>query len=447
MALLEFSTTFDPAAATDDDLTFLLQYLEKGDIPKDEDTCCAHTLGKYHARIALDSLAMIINAQSHPPQRIAQAWHDIEAWLMYIFVHWIKSGMFLDHQEEDRVDGFNAVMPFFVAVSQSPELAELLLAPGSREQNFGILLFCWTMEGDEAVLGPNFEELPTTFDGQPENIVGLPGFDWMRTLKTICDVVGRTPADNARTALTLLRDYENVSLTVLCAHLQMLHLIIIVPGHGDALLAQHAVRDVTRILAALTTSPYDAEFAPVVTQCIEECIAYLDTWLPKKDGYGNVRMALVAGVLPALLRCSPWLSEESEGLVHSDTVHSQIMNIFNTIALHTVCPSESVLRPLLVSGRKIEELGLAEHGPMGGEYLRFMQLVVDRLEMLPPHAGADMELAKCDKCGKLVTDANFKACSGCFLVSYCSEECQQEDWGLHEKECQAAQGLREEGEK
>ncbi|KAJ6494131.1 hypothetical protein DFH09DRAFT_1104275 [Mycena vulgaris] len=410
---------------------------------------------------------MIISAQSHPPKRIAQAWRDIEAWLMYIFAHWIKSGMFIGRQEEDRVDGFNGVMPFLSAVSKPPELTELLLAPRSRQKTLGILLFCWTMEGDEwfmkqkqytpnltaaspfanlalvrarAAMGPKFEDLPPTFDGQPENIAGLPGFDWVRTLEMICDVIGRTPADNARTALTLIRNHERVSPTVLCAHLEILNLIAIVPGCGDALLAQHAVRDVTRILAALTTSPYDAEFAPKVTQCIAGCIAYLETWVPTKDGYGNVRMALLAGVLPALLRCSPWLSKESEGLVHW-----QLMKIFNTIALYTVYPS--VLRPLLVSARKIEELGLADHGPIGDRYLRLMQLVGDRLAMVRPEAGADIDLSvKCDKCGKPDTDANFKACSGCFLVSYCSEECQQEDWGSHEKGCQAAQGLREEGD-
>ncbi|KAF9345720.1 hypothetical protein BGX26_002811, partial [Mortierella sp. AD094] len=44
--------------------------------------------------------------------------------------------------------------------------------------------------------------------------------------------------------------------------------------------------------------------------------------------------------------------------------------------------------------------------------------------------------SKCNRCSKLPTDANpLKRCSKCRVVTYCSRECQKEDWKTHKKLC------------
>ncbi|KAG0016260.1 hypothetical protein BGZ80_009333 [Entomortierella chlamydospora] len=47
-----------------------------------------------------------------------------------------------------------------------------------------------------------------------------------------------------------------------------------------------------------------------------------------------------------------------------------------------------------------------------------------------------VETPKCSRCSKLPTNANpLKRCSKCRAVTYCSRECQKEDWKAHKKLC------------
>ncbi|KAJ7490676.1 hypothetical protein FB451DRAFT_1220766 [Mycena latifolia] len=67
--------------------------------------------------------------------------------------------------------------------------------------------------------------------------------------------------------------------------------------------------------------------------------------------------------------------------------------------------------------------------------------------MVRPRDGTHIDLhVNCMNCGKHDTEAVFKDCSGCFLYSYCSEDCQKADWAKHEEECQSMQEARRKGD-
>ncbi|TDL24582.1 ankyrin [Rickenella mellea] len=51
---------------------------------------------------------------------------------------------------------------------------------------------------------------------------------------------------------------------------------------------------------------------------------------------------------------------------------------------------------------------------------------------------ASLESKSCHVCGKTSKEAKPKLCSTCRLVSYCSAECQNEDWGAHKRKCKSA---------
>lgn len=44
----------------------------------------------------------------------------------------------------------------------------------------------------------------------------------------------------------------------------------------------------------------------------------------------------------------------------------------------------------------------------------------------------------CPNCGRFDTENKFKKCSACFLVLYCSRECQKAHWSTHKQECKKA---------
>ncbi|KAJ7133447.1 hypothetical protein C8R44DRAFT_23780 [Mycena epipterygia] len=176
-----------------------------------------------------------------------------------------------------------------------------------------------------------------------------------------------------------------------------------------------------------------------MTGSITGCLTYLNVHLSMKDGFSNVRMALLAGILPAILRCNRWISQDSED-------YRRITKILDLISLYIIYPS--VLRPFLVSARRIDDLGLVDDTqPISAVYQKLVNLVAERRAMIRPKDDENVDLSvRCTNCGKPDIGGDFKACSGCFFVSYCSEGCQKEGWTAHEGDCRMVQNLREEGE-
>ncbi|KAJ6485230.1 hypothetical protein DFH09DRAFT_1339823 [Mycena vulgaris] len=475
VALRQFSKDLDPASATDADLTFLLQYLKPWpvlradfNIRDDAATASIRALGHQHAQTVLGCLAEILAAESPPDphhlQRVVKAWPDVQQWVHDILSGWCVEQA-CENLSQDHVDAFYDIIPLLTIAAKAPSFADTLIADDherSRKMLFVFLLFCWLIETEACfmkhsrynpsisaadafttLVGKRIEakwglvltdKLPSNLSLLP-NFAFFPGFEWLEILDMVCVVLDRTPADIVRIALTHVRS-RPVSLDLLFVHLEMISLLS--TRFRDFGIAQHSIRDVMHVLSELTLTPYDAETAPTMAKCIGTCVSYLNT-MTRYDHPSCARAALLRGILPAILRCKPWVTPDS-------AESNELLNTLDLISLYLIYPS--VLHPFLASARKIEELGLVDnaHSALVEPYQEVIRFAEDRLAMVQPTAGQNIYLGvKCRNCGKHDIDANFEACSGCFLPSYCSEACQTEHWIKHEEECKIAQALREDG--
>ncbi|KAJ7621860.1 hypothetical protein DFH06DRAFT_1231999 [Mycena polygramma] len=448
--LREFCEKLDPASATNEDLTFLLQYLKASDVPSMATPHCVQVASLSHASMALQSIAKILTSSEENPRnpvnRIVQAWPELQLWFRFIAMQWMNISKQLGMGKE-TVDGFKALIPFFSAATTIPELRDVLLTEPIREQTFNALLFCWTIETSELFISQEGYDpsLSAVFplatlianDFKPRPAAALDIFRLVAARRTQLGAE-YDPTSIAKLSLTLLRNHPP-SLDVSNAHMQMLNLLGVAVPYSDALLAQHSIRDVTRFLTDLTSKPYDSASAPKVLQCITSCMEYLTKFMPTKDGFSNVRMALQAGLLPAILRCSHWVSEGT-------ALHDELLKALHTISLYIIYPS--VLRPFLASVRKIEKLDIVDKAkPLCASYTSLVQLVYDRIAQIQQRCDSMFDLSvKCETCGKTDTDATYKGCSGCFGVSYCSESCQKENWESHKPGCESIQAQRKDGQ-
>ncbi|KAJ7133462.1 hypothetical protein C8R44DRAFT_730615 [Mycena epipterygia] len=317
------------------------------------------------------------------------AWPDIQKWMLSL------AGRL---QKENYIDGYNIIVPFLTIVAKKIEAEEWFIKEDRSDPSISAADPFTNLAAQQTESNSVWNSVDRE-EGSP--------FDFLPVLEDVCTEMEWDPAETARTALAHLRS-KPVSLELVEAHLAMLYLVSFVPSRCSALLAQHSVRDATRVLADLTLKPYASDSAPQTADCIVMCLMYLDEHLPLKDGLSNVRMALLAGILPAILRCNRWISEDSQ----------------------------------------IDDLGLVDDTQLiSAVYQKLVNLIAERRAMVRPKDKELVDLSvRCTNCAKLDIGGDFKACSGCFLVSYCSEGCQKEDWAAHEGDCRMVQNLREEGE-
>ncbi|KAJ6585536.1 hypothetical protein B0H19DRAFT_1109975 [Mycena capillaripes] len=406
-------------------------------------------MGLSHASIALRTIAKILTVpHPRPVQRIVQAWPDIEKWFWYILTQWITVGKAVS-LGKFIMDGYKAVIPLLSVVATIPELRNVVLTEPARQMTLAVLIFCWTIESSELFVKESGYEpsisaaLPLAAlianDIDPEPAAALDIFRVFAGLRTQAGS-DYDPYNISQIALTFLRNHSP-SLDLANAHMEILNLLGVAVPYSNALLAQHSIRDVTRLLSDLASKEYDSASAPELVQCITSCMQYLTKFMPTKDGFSNVRMALQAGLLPAIARCSSWVSEGTPA-------HDELVKALHIISLYIVYPS--VLRPFLASVRKIERLNIADKTkPLYTSYMKLVRLVNVRIAMVAERCdyGEMFDLCvKCQNCDKSDDDAAFKACSGCFNLSYCSEACQKEDWEFHERECQKTQAIRKDGQ-
>ncbi|KAJ6588346.1 hypothetical protein B0H19DRAFT_1098869 [Mycena capillaripes] len=208
----------------------------------------------------------------------------------------------------------------------------------------------------------------------------------------------------------------------------------------NALLVQHSVRTITRILVSLTATPYDIATAPGIAQCIGSCLEYLETALPAADGFFWTTHAVQIGLLPAVLRTQAWLADMPD-----DEGQATLIKLIRLLSLYSMYPS--LLRHLVKSSRRVRELSLPgtimDNPPVWTAYLELENLVSDRSRLFD----ADMDI-RCHNptCRKIDTLNNFSSCSSCFTTAYCSSDCQKEHWKSgHRVDCKALKELRLEG--
>ncbi|KAJ7160230.1 hypothetical protein C8R46DRAFT_1353974 [Mycena filopes] len=456
--LREFTraTGSTPGALTEDDLSFALQYLKSSDVPGPRATTCTKNYALSHSVVALEFLTKVFMLGERDPrivQRVVEAWPDIEHWTRHIFTQGIILGTFVVGGEagaQQTVTAFNTIIPFFSILAAVPEFRTRLLAEPSKEIILSLLLYCWTGETSEAFTSQR-SYVPSMSAALPlvELLTAIPdpeaaAVQFFRTLvahRTELDALSSTepesyPAKVAANALALLRNLPP-PLLLAYHHIQMINHLALGGPYSDALLAQHAIRAVTRVLSNFTSnqsaSPRDMELVA------SSSLGFLIRFMPTKDGFSHVRMALQAGILPAILRCDMLLPDGSD-------VRAGLQEVLDIIALYTVYPS--VLHPFLASVRRTAELDIVDPNKLiHAAYLKLVEFVNERMDMVQHRCTHKISLNdKCATCGKEDAVGAFKACSGCFSFSYCSESCQRRHWAYdHERDCKLTQTFRKEG--
>ncbi|KAJ7160257.1 hypothetical protein C8R46DRAFT_366035 [Mycena filopes] len=282
-------------------------------------------------------------------------------------------------------------------------------------------------------------------DHKPEVAAAVDLFRTLKALRVQFDPVRElldveyTPDAIARRALSLVRSPKHSASTHRgVPHIQMLNLFAHGSDYSDALLAQHSVRDVARYFNELTSQVEEGKEDSFIQDGIGASVEYLSNSIPKKDGFSNARMALHAGLLPAILRSAGLL-------VKSDADLSGLEKLLHIISLYLIYPS--VRHAFLVSVQKVKQLDdINRDTSVYAAYQKLVRLIDDRLVTTQRWCATKLETgAKCAKCGKDDNASTLRACTGCFNVSYCSENCQKQHWSSHEHACKETKALRKAG--
>ncbi|KAJ7216652.1 hypothetical protein GGX14DRAFT_442296 [Mycena pura] len=436
----------------DPKVTFCLQYLKASDIPPLDHGCCSHVLGFYHAHVALRSLANISYLarpalDSQFVTRLLDAWPDIWKWLEYTFDNWVVSPMF-DLNNSTRFHAFQMVVIALRSFIKLPPCCELILSNEGGKKAFVMLGSCWLYEfEDEFKTASNDDHLLSA----AEPLLDLGTFKPGPPPDMFFGCILSSTRDTSRPARVALHHlawyvtspapWDPQALFLLDYHLRMASTISVAPQYLDALLAQHSVRTVTRILVSLASTPYDDATATGAAQAIAAGLAFLNTVLPAADGFAWTTHAVQIGLLPALLRAHAWLDDLPEDREGSTT----LVELLRLLSLYSLYPS--LLRVLVHSVNRVRELNLPDiikdDAPVMAAYQELEDLVHERSALME----TDLEICcQNPSCRKTDAQNNFSSCSGCFTTAYCSTDCQKAHWkNGHRDDCKALKELREDG--
>ncbi|KAJ6588344.1 hypothetical protein B0H19DRAFT_203927 [Mycena capillaripes] len=432
----------------DKKVTFLLQYLKASDIPPRDKGCCTHVLGQFHAHFSLCSLANISYLVRPEPDsqfvtRLVEAWPDMWKWLDYTFENWVISPVFRDSNNANRYHAFQTIIISLRSFIKIPALCERILATDGGKKAFVMLGSCWLYEIEDEFKAASKDnqfltatepllDLGTFKPGPPPDVF----FGCIMPSTQDAGKPARVALDHLEWYLTNT-SWSPPAIFILDYHLRMATKMTIAVPYLNALLVQHSVRTITRILVSLTATPYDIATAPGIAQCIGSCLEYLETTLPAADGFSWTTHAVQIGLLPAMLRTQTWLGDMPD-----DDGQATLIKLIRLLSLYSMYPS--LLRHLVRSTRRARELGLPDtimdNPPVWTAYLELENLVSDRSRLFD----ADMDI-RCHNpsCRKIDTLNNFSSCSSCFTTAYCSSDCQKEHWKSgHRVDCKALKELR-----
>ncbi|KAJ6463905.1 hypothetical protein C8R45DRAFT_940105 [Mycena sanguinolenta] len=398
------------------------------DIPPREKGCCSHVLGHFHAHIALCSLANMSHLVGPEPDSefaklLVAAWPDMSKWLEYTFLNWIISPM------------FSEINRCFVKI---PAIREHILAAdgGMKTSSRQLRTTHSSVLRNHCLTWGHFNPVPRPTYFSPASCPP-PGAK-IEATSTTATLAARTALDHLDWYLMNPAPWSPPALLMLDYHIRMVCKMSFALPYLHTLLALHSVRTIVRIFVALTAGPYNETTAPGVARAISSCLEYLEMILPAADGFAWTTYAVQVGLLPAMLRAQTWLAD-----AETPDTESKLVKLMRLLSLYSMYAS--LLRPLARSVRQTRELGLTDrirdNPPVWTAYLELEEIVEDRRTMF---ADVDMEI-QCNnsRCRKIHEGENFSSCSGCFTVSYCSSECQEEHWtNGHQVECKALEHLR-----
>ncbi|KAF7292920.1 MYND-type domain-containing protein [Mycena indigotica] len=437
-------------------VTFCLEYLQATDVPLREKGCCTHVMGQLHAKFALEMLAKISyilrpSVDSPFVARLVEAWPGIWKWLEYTFQDWIVHPMYkfeYGGTETGRYNAFVMVISSLRSFIKLPPICDLLLADQGGLPVYRLLGSCWFFEdGDEFKDASKNDRLLSAAEPLLDITTYVPGRPSDLFFGCLMFDNSQDSRESARVALNHLSVYLDQPapwspplLFLLDYHLRMLSNMVIYPQYRTSLVAAFGVRTVVRILVALTSTTYDDGIATGIAQAIVSALTFLHGTLPSISGYAWTIHSIQVGLLPALLRAQEWMDD----LPEDRDAKPSVEGLLKFLSLYTIYPS--VLRPLLASLRRIEELNLEEKLKDSKTFHELYQQLkgfIKERSTISPDMDVNM---RCSTCRNIDTNNNFSSCSGCFTVSYCSQDCQKAHWkSAHRAECKTLKELRAEG--
>lgn len=121
-----------------------------------------------------------------------------------------------------------------------------------------------------------------------------------------------------------------------------------------ALLSKQSIKVVTNTFGRLTSRPFSPALARDVASCISACCYYIGTYMLSMNGVMWITIALEAQLLPALLRCEPWLRT----LQNIDPQGHHILLLSRQLSPYLVYLS--IVHCCEKSLRQVSELGLGK---------------------------------------------------------------------------------------
>ncbi|KAI6114361.1 hypothetical protein F5141DRAFT_1062787 [Pisolithus sp. B1] len=197
------------------------------------------------------------------------------------------------------------------------------------------------------------------------------------------------------------------------------------------------------LIFSLVRSEHSSD-APLVAKALSYACWYIRSYVEVGDGLTWITQVIKARLMEALLLVEPWINHLPDP-DDWEPLHQLYGEIVPKYSIH-----RPVLELLAKAHRDIEATGLPEtletHTLLWAAWGDFDGAVRSRLPLL---TGDDTFTYSCQnvKCGKSRPAGEFKQCTGCLQVYYCSKECQSFDWnhGRHQSYCNTIQKRRAHG--
>ncbi|KAF8655013.1 hypothetical protein AX16_003284 [Volvariella volvacea WC 439] len=205
------------------------------------------------------------------------------------------------------------------------------------------------------------------------------------TTVRVITALGGNPNDVARLCL------EHLSKTSELAHSQ--HAMALAAGADIelmtnfrvsapmryALLGRHSVRAVTSVLLSFSSMPFSSESRESASFYLNSCSRFIGYALEFSNGFNAITEALEAQLLPAMLRCGPWLAQMNPSMVTQF-----LLPLTAILPKYLLYPS--ILKIVSRALRRVRSLGvesrIAQPSALWDAWKRFKTLAEERINSL-----------------------------------------------------------------
>ncbi|KAI6042713.1 hypothetical protein EDC04DRAFT_2658077 [Pisolithus marmoratus] len=372
-------------------------------------------------------------------------WPSIREWIMYL------KRDFVDRSCIDitfRVRTKRSIVDF-IGLIQHTDLRSIVpiisLSPGVLDT----LLSLWRLEVEDrhfSCCGDSKDEMPPVYctpgilDCWQAMFVNTENWSW----DDLIIPFNNDGALLASTALAHLRhdiaqipmDYDRVICDI-----HLMTTFSIKESVCMPMLKQGSLLTVVSLIFSLVRSEHPPDASPLVAKALSYACWYIRSYVEVGDGLTWITQVIKARLMEALLLIEPWITFLPDP-DDWEPLHQLCGEIIPKYSLH-----RSVLELLAKTHKDIGAIGFPEKmekdTPLWDAWMDFDGAVRSRLPLLTKDDTINYSCQNM-KCGRRQPAAEFKQCTGCLQVYYCSKECQSFDWKLggHRNYCNIIQKRR-----